>query len=189
MTIERFRWILLAALLLCQMLGHELAPAVAVASPGKARSADDAAIRAMLAAQAEAWNRGDAATWSKPFAQDADFVNIFGMVFTTRKEIEDRHAAIFVSIFKGSHTTVEVRRMVFLTPRLAVVDTDHVVTGYGALPATLHPVDGALRTRMKYVMQKRGTGWSIIAAQNTELKPPPAPRPAAAPKASGALGQ
>lgn len=177
MSIDRYRWILLVALLLGPMLG----PGVAVASPGKARSADDAAIRALLAAQAEAWNRGDAVAWSKPFAQDADFVNIFGMVFTTRAEIADRHAAIFATIFKGTHTAVTVRRLVFLTPRLAVVDTDHVVTGYGALPATLHPVDGAVRTRMKYVMQKRGAGWSILAAQNTEIKPQPAPRPAAAP--------
>ena len=165
-----------------------LAPAVAMAAPNKARAADDAAIRALLAAQVEAWNRGDAAAWSKPFAQDADFVNIFGMVFTTRKEIEERHTTVFATIFKGTHTAVTVRRLGFLTPRLAIVDTDHVVTGYGALPATLHPVDGAVRTRMRYVMQKGRTGWSIVAAQNTEIKPQPAPRPAA-PGPSGSRGQ
>jgi hypothetical protein len=52
-----------------------------------------------------------------------------------------------------------------------------VVTGYGALPAAIHPVDGALRTRMKYVLRKSGKGWSVVAAQNTEMKPLPA-RPA-----------
>jgi uncharacterized protein (TIGR02246 family) len=183
-TSELHRWILLAALLLGQML----VPAVVAAAPDRARAADDAAIRALLAAQVEAWNRGDAAAWSKPFAPDADFVNIFGMVFTTRKEIEERHAAIFATFFQGTRTEVTVRRLVFLTPRLAIVDTDHAVTGHGALPATLHPVDGALRTRMKYVMQKGRAGWSIVAAQNTELKPRPAPQPAA-PGSPGARNQ
>jgi uncharacterized protein (TIGR02246 family) len=172
------RFVLVVALLLGGLLG----PGPASAEQSKARAADETAIRALMSAQAEAWNRGDAAAWSKDFAADADFVNIFGMVFSGRKEIEERHAAVFASFFKGSQTTVTVRRVVFLAPRLAIVDSDHVVTGYGALPATLHPVDGAVRTRMKYVMRRGPKSWSIVAAQNTEIKPLPARQPAAAPK-------
>jgi uncharacterized protein (TIGR02246 family) len=174
-TSKSHRFVLVVALL----LGHTLGLGPAAAEQGKARSTDETAIRAMMAAQADAWNRGDAAAWSKDFAQDADFVNIFGMVFSGRKEIEERHAGIFASIFKGSQSAVTVRRVVFLTPRLAIVDSDHVVTGYGALPPTLHPVDGAVRTRMKYVMRKGPKGWVIVAAQNTEMKPLPARQPAA----------
>jgi uncharacterized protein (TIGR02246 family) len=147
-----------------------------MARPGT--QSDEAAIRALLAAQAEAWNRGDAAAWSAVFEPGADFVNVFGTVFSGRDQIEERHAAIFDTFFKGSRTTVTVRRLVFLTPRLAIVDSDHVVTDYGALPPSLHPVDGAVRTRMKYVMRKSGRHWNVVAAQNTEMKPP-ARRPAA----------
>lgn len=178
-TGKTHRFVLVAVLL----AGHVLAPELAVAERGKP-TADETAIRALVAAQAEAWNRGDAAAWSKDFAPDADFVNIFGMVFSGRTEIEDRHAGIFASFFKGSRTTVTVRRLVFPAPRVAIVDTDHVVTGYGALPPVLHPVDGAVRTRMKYVMSKGPTGWRIVAAQNTEMKPLP-PRPPAATPAPG----
>lgn len=177
-TRKPHRFVLVVALL----LGHTLGLGPVAAEEGKAKLADETAIRAMLVAQAEAWNRGDAAAWSKDFAPDADFVNIFGMVFSGRKEIEIRHAAVFASFFKGSQSTVTVRRLMFLAPRLAIVDSDHVVTGYGALPSTLHPVDSALRTRMKYVMRKGPKGWSIVAAQNTEMKPPPAQPPAAATK-------
>jgi uncharacterized protein (TIGR02246 family) len=157
-------------------LGVLAAAGPSAAGPGK--PSDEAAIRALLAAQAEAWNRGDAAAWSKVFEPDADFVNIVGMVFSGRKEIEERHATVFATFFKGTQTAVTVRRLVFLTPRLAIVDSDHVVTGYGALPATIHTVDGAVRTRMKYVLRKSARGWSVVAAQNTDIKPPPARPPA-----------
>jgi uncharacterized protein (TIGR02246 family) len=167
--------VVVVALVVAFVLGALASAGPAAAGP--AQQQDEAAIRALLAAQAEAWNRGDAPAWSKVFEPDADFVNIFGMVFSGRKEIEERHAGVFATFFKGSQTAVTVRRVVFLSPRLAVVDSDHVVTGYGALPATLHPVDGAVRTRMKYVLRKRGKTWSVVAAQNTEIKPLPA-RPA-----------
>lgn len=181
MTSKPHRLVLVTVLL----LGPLLAPDPAAAEQGKARHSDETTIRAMVAAQTAAWNRGDATAWSKDFAADADFVNIFGMVFSGRQEIEKRHAAIFASIFEGSRSTVTVRRLTFPAPELAIVDTDHVVTGYGALPATLHPVDGAVRTRMKYVMRKGPTGWSIVAAQNTEIKPRPARPSTARPKRPG----
>jgi uncharacterized protein (TIGR02246 family) len=139
------------------------------------RGKDEAAIRQLVAAQAEAWNRHDATAWSKDFAPDADFVNIFGMVFQGRPEIEKRHAAIFASIFKDSRTKVTVRRLVFLGPDVAIVDTDHEVTGHGGLPPGVQNSDdsGTLRTRMKYVMKKTGGTWQITAGQNTDVKPAP----------------
>ena len=165
----------LAAALVLGLLATATGPAAA--GPGK--KSDETAIRALLAAQVEAWNRGDAAAWSTVFEPDADFVNIAGMVFSGRKEIEERHADVFATFFKGSQTAVTVRRVVFLTPRLAIVDSDHVVTGYGALPPTIHATDGALRTRMKYVLRKGARGWAVLAAQNTDVKPLPARPPAA----------
>ena len=94
-----------------------------------------------MAAQAEAWNRHDATAWSKDFAPDADFVNIVGTVFQGREEIEKRHAGIFASVFKTSSTKVTVRRIVFLGPDVAIVDTDHEVTGHSGLPPGVQNTD------------------------------------------------
>ncbi len=154
------------------LLALALAPAAHGEEP---RNPEEATIRQMVADQAEAWNRQDAKAWSKHFAPDADFVNIFGMVFQGRTEIEARHAAIFATIFKGSRTQVTIRRLVFPAPDLALVDTEHAVTGYSGLPPTVHPTGepAALRTRMKYVMKKAHGQWTIIAGQNTDVKPPP----------------
>ena len=170
----------------CVLFALTLLPVAASARDTGSPSADEAAIRKLVAEQTEAWNRHDATAWSKDFAPDADFINIFGGVFQGRAEIEKRHADIFLTLFKDSHTEVTVRRLVFLgkAKDVAVVDTDHVVTGYGELPPTVRPSGepAALRTRMKYVMQKVKGRWLIVAGQNTDVKPRPVAPPPVTPK-------
>jgi uncharacterized protein (TIGR02246 family) len=162
------RTLLLAVLVSLFMWGPE-------AQAQEARSQDEAAIRALVAAQAEAWNRHDAAAWSKDFAPDADFINIVGTVFQGRAEIEKRHAGIFASIFKESRTKVTVRQVVFLGPEVAVVSMVHEVTGHAGLPPGVQNSDesGTLRTQMKYVMRKSAGAWQIVSGQNTDVKPAP----------------
>lgn len=177
------------ALFLAGVLSLVLVPMAARAD--KTHGKDEAAIRQLVAAQAEAWNRHDATAWSKDFAPDADFVNIVGTAFQGREEIEKRHAGIFAGIFKTSTTKVTVRRLVFLGPDVAIVDTDHEVTGHSGLPPGVQNTEesGTLRTRMKYVMKKVKGAWQIAAGQNTDVKPapkgpaaPPAPPAAVEPK-------
>lgn len=149
-------------------------PAHAEGAKGQAR--EEAVLRQLVAEQTEAWNRHDAAAWSKDFAPDADFINIVGTVFSGRAEIEQRHAFVFASVFKESHTEVTVRKVRFLEPGVAVVDTEHVVTGYTGLPPGVQPSEpGVLRTRMRYVMKRTGGRWWILAGQNTDVKPAPVP--------------
>jgi uncharacterized protein (TIGR02246 family) len=165
----------------CFLFALTLLPALASARDTGSPSADETAIRKLVAEQTEAWNRHDAAAWSKDFAPEADFVNIFGGVFQGREEIAKRHADIFLTLFKDSHTEVTVRRLVFIgkAKDVAVVDADHVVTGYGELPPTIRASGepAALRTRMKYVLQKVKGRWLIIAGQNTDVKPRPVAPP------------
>lgn len=142
------------------------------------RAQADRDIRQLVSAQTQAWNAHDAAAWTHDFTDDADFVNIVGTVFQGREEIETRHAAIFASIFKASHAEVTVRKLTFLAPDIAVVDTVHEVTGHTGLPPGVQNTqEGLLRTQMKYVMKHTDTGWRIVTGQNTDVKPPPPPRP------------
>jgi uncharacterized protein (TIGR02246 family) len=161
----------------CFLFALTLLPTVASARDTGSPNADEVAIRKLVTEQTEAWNRHDAAAWSKDFAPEADFVNIFGGIFQGRAEIEKRHAEIFLTLFKDSHTEVTVRRLVFLgkAKDVAVVDTDHVVTGHGELPPTVRASGepAALRTHMKYVMQKVKGRWLIVTGQNTDVKPRP----------------
>ncbi|MDC0708861.1 SgcJ/EcaC family oxidoreductase [Stigmatella sp. ncwal1] len=135
---------------------------------------DERDLHQLVAVQAEAWNSGDAVAWSKDFTQDADFVNIVGSVFEGHDQIEQRHAAIFSTLFKGSQVKVTVRKIVFPQEDIAVVDTVHEVTGHGGLPPGVQNTEpGLLRTRMKYVMRKTAGKWQILAGQNTDAKPVP----------------
>jgi len=152
--------------------GAVLVLALAAAGAPEGHAQDEAALRALVARQAEAWNRSDAAAWSKDFAPTADFVNIVGMVFNGRAEIEKRHAAIFATVFKGSRTQVTVRKVSFPRPDVALLETEHEVTQFGALPPGIQPTEpGVLKTRMKYVLTREQAGWQIVAAQNTAVNP------------------
>ncbi|WNG41690.1 SgcJ/EcaC family oxidoreductase [Archangium violaceum] len=133
---------------------------------------DEMEIRQLVAAQTEAWNKGDAAAWTKDFTPDSEFINIVGSVFEGREQIEQRHAAIFATLFKGSQDKVTVRKIVFPEPNIAVVDAVHEVTGHSGLPPGVQNTEsGLLRTQMKYVMKKTDGQWQILAGHNTDVKP------------------
>jgi uncharacterized protein (TIGR02246 family) len=138
-------------------------------------AADSAAIRAIVADFDSAWANSDAARWASHYAEDADFVNILGMVMPSRETMQARHHDIFTGVFKGSKHTGTIRRMRFLGSTIAVVDVDLEVMGFKALPPGSQPTEpGVLRTRMKHVMTKSGEQWVIVASQNTAVVPIPA---------------
>src|SRR6476620_8316207 len=133
-------------------------------------SADvEADIRALIAAQAAAWNRHDAKSWAEPFQPSAEFINILGTPFSGKPAIEGITTRIFASIFKNSRDSVTVRKIVMVTPDLAIVHYEHAVSGYTALPPGIQPSEvgadgkGVLRTIMVYVLQRGSDGkWMIV---------------------------
>lgn len=147
----------------------------------KARSepAAEPAIRQALAQQAEAWNRHDAKAWVAAFANDAEFVNILGMLLQGRAEIERRHAELFAGIFSHSTVIVTTRKVQPLGTDGAVAETDYELRGYERLPPGIRATDadGTLRTRLKYVWVRGAQGWQIVSAQNTAVLPAPGGKP------------
>jgi len=142
-------------------------------------SADaEADIRALIATQAAAWNRHDAKAWASPFQTSAEFINILGTPFSGKPAIEGITTRIFASIFKDSHDSVTVRKIVMVAPDLAIVHYEHAVSGYTALPPGIQPSEvgadgkGVLRTIMVYVLQRGTDGkWTIVNGQNTAILP------------------
>ena len=134
---------------------------------------DEAAIREILAGQAASWNRHDAAAWSAGFDDDAEFITLTGHLLHGKRDIETTHAVIFATTCRASHVTVSIRRTEFLGPQVALVDADFSVRDYDALPPGIAPSDsdGTIRTRMRYVLQRRGRAWLIVAAQDTAIAP------------------
>ena len=69
------------------------------------------AIQSIVTALVEAWNRHDAHAFAAPFAEDAEFTNVFGMVQKGRAGIEAAHAPIFKTMFKDSRLSVTETRV------------------------------------------------------------------------------
>ncbi len=122
----------------------------------------------MPAAFARAWMDRDAAALAALFAEDADFVNVVGIWWETRPAIEKAHGYALGSFFAESRLVpgrVKVRR---LGEDVAVVHCRFLLTGQK------RPDGGAAGRRstiLCFVMQRVGTVWRCVTAQNTDIVP------------------
>ena len=143
-----------------------------LAAGASAQQSDEAQIRALVAAQAAAWNAGDAAGFAKDVSADVSFTNVFGMVMYGGPLFLDRQKQVLGTFYKGTTKTHDIRKIRFVTPDVAIVDIDNVVTGVKAMPAGITvPADGIVRTQLMEVFVRRGGRWWIEAFHNVDTKP------------------
>ncbi len=134
---------------------------------------DEAAVRAVIEAFIDSWNRHDMRTLAALFAGDADFVDVFGNWFRDRKSIEraltERHA----TVFRSSRFTEKDVAVRFHKPDLAIVHA--VIELSGAVDRKGQPLPPGLGV-ITSVIEKVAGGWHIIALQNTAVatQQPPA---------------
>ena len=128
--------------------------------PQDSRAADETAIRENVKQLETGWNTKSGATFSKPFAEDADYVVINGMHIKGREAIAAGHQQIFDTIYKDTTLALEVKQIRFLRPDVAVVHVSGHRNGPGK---ELH---GGMLT---LVMTKEQQGWTIAAFQNTAV--------------------
>ena len=74
-------------------------------------SNDERIVSDLVAELEKAWNAADGARFGRPFAEDADFVNIRGEHLRTREVIAKGHQAIFDTIYAGSVVRYQVTQM------------------------------------------------------------------------------
>ena len=117
---------------------------------------------------ADAWNRHDMDAFASLFASDANFVNVVGMWWKNRSEIEAAHRATHETIFRDSRLTGDVSSVVQLAPGLAAVHYIWALTG-------AHAPDGSSAGVRKgillLIVQEGPPGWLIKVAQNTDIVP------------------
>jgi uncharacterized protein (TIGR02246 family) len=108
-----------------------------------------------------AWNSADGAGFAKPFAEDADFVNIRGEHMRTRDAISKGHQGIFDTIYKGSIVRYEVAAVRSIAPNVLVA---HVKS---KLKAPTGPLAGEHRSLFTMVLVQEQSVWRIAAFHNT----------------------
>ena len=116
---------------------------------------------------ADAWNAGDATALAALFAEDADFVNVVGLWWSRREDIEAAHAYGFRRIFPGSSMRV-VEVKVRPLGDVAVVHARWELSGQTAPDGSR----GEGRRGVLVLVAQRGTqGWTAVTAQNTDRLP------------------
>jgi uncharacterized protein (TIGR02246 family) len=130
-------------------------------------TADEVMIQHLLAELVDAWNRGDAKAFGERFLADATFTNVNGMFHESREEFDRRHEEIFRGALKGTTITLTPRKVGFIRPDVAIVDTDCGVFGSAVQPPGVQAgSDGALRTCLLLVLVKESGSWWIAAYHN-----------------------
>src|SRR5215831_18728348 len=82
--------------------------------------ADEQVIQEILQQIERAWNHYDSVSLAAVFAEDANFIHIFGGQLDGRAAIEAAHQVIFDTLYKGSHAGFMLRSIRFLRPDVAV---------------------------------------------------------------------
>ena len=135
-------------------------------------SADETAIRAIVADQAAAWNAGDGTRYASRVSPDVSFTNLFGMVMYGSPAFVKRHQEILATFYKGTTKKHAIRKIRFVTADVALVDIDNEVHGVKAMPAGIAvPADGVIKTQLMEVFVRRNGQWWIEAYHNVDTKP------------------
>ena len=99
------------------------------------------------------------------YTNDADFVNIFGMTFSGKDEIEARHVAIHEAFLKNS--TFEI-----LNVKIRETKPDVVIAHVNWSVSNLQ-IPGSEMTEMQgiftHILLKTDHQWKITASQNTPI--------------------
>jgi uncharacterized protein (TIGR02246 family) len=120
---------------------------------------DEQMIQQVIDGWRDAWNRHDMSRMAALVSEDADFVNVWGMHWRGRAQIEREHAERHRTQFKDSVWTTRDVKLQFLRPDVALV---HLLW-------QMPPAREGLFT---WVMVKEHGGWRIRAAHNTNVGAP-----------------
>jgi uncharacterized protein (TIGR02246 family) len=130
--------------------------------------ADEAAIRAILDQQTDAWNRHDMEAFVADAMPDVDWINVVGMHWKGRETVMKAHALLHKGMFANSHMqTPEITMMREIAPNVIVETHINRIDGVGKLPSgAAYPDSGNLIT---LVFVKTQAGWRIAHAHNTTI--------------------
>lgn len=120
-----------------------------------------AAVEAIVKQLESAWNAMDPEAFAKPFAEDADFVNIAGEHARGRAAIVAGHRAIFRDFYADSTTKLTLKAFRLLRPDVALA---HV---HSALDAPKGPLAGRNTAVFSMVLLMTDGRWEITAFHNT----------------------
>lgn len=114
-----------------------------------------------------AWNYHGGQGSADYYAEDADFINIFGMAFAGKQEIETRHIKIHETFLKGSTFEVIDVKLREASPEVVIAHVYWKVSNVQKPRKDL--VNESMKGVFTHVFLKNHEKWEIIATQNTPI--------------------
>lgn len=130
-------------------------------------SSDKEAIENVIKNYAIAWNDHEGKGFGDGFTEDADFVNIFGMHFSGKEEIERRHLHILQTFSKGSKLQISNTRLREVYPGLVIALVRWRVEGFRDPGSDMSQPGNSREGIFTQVFIKQNGKWEITASQNT----------------------
>jgi uncharacterized protein (TIGR02246 family) len=129
-------------------------------------ASQDAAVKQVVAGFSNGWNGHDAAMMCASLADDVRWVSWRGEVYSSRKEVEDVHAKLFVNLYKNTHRTDDVKSIRFVSPDVASVDDYWTMTGAKTRDGADWPYRAGYAN---FLMEKRGGKWIVVSAHTADF--------------------
>jgi uncharacterized protein (TIGR02246 family) len=124
-------------------------------------------VEDIVAGLETAWNDGDGAAFASYCAEDADFVNVYGMHGLGRPAIAKAHDTILRTIYAGSLMAYSVKSVRMLAEDVALMHID------AQLWVPQGPLEGQRKALPSMVVTRQGDEWRIASFHNTFVAAPP----------------
>ena len=119
---------------------------------------EESLVEELVAAEADAWNKGDAHAFSTRCTEDISFTNIIGTSYYGFAAFEER----------------SIKRLCFIRADVATADVNTELRSYAKLPSGIQTGDdGVLRTRLLLAVAPlpvRGQLYGRLQSRDTALK-------------------
>ena len=133
------------------------------------RDREEKAIRHLVERWDSAWNKHDMQAMATLLTDDADFVNVAGLHWKGKTQIEREHAERHKTNLKNSISVTRNVEIQLLSAHFALVHVDWGMSGDTDFDGTpRNPREGVFT----WLMEKENGAWLIRAAQNTNRTPP-----------------
>jgi len=128
-------------------------------------TAEDAAVKQVVAGFSGGWNRHDAGAMCASLADDVRWVSWRGEVYSSRDEVQSVHAKLFADLYKNTHRTDEVKSIKYVG-NVASVDDYWSMTGARTRDGADWPYRAGYAN---FLMAKRQGRWIVISAHTADF--------------------
>lgn len=132
--------------------------------------ADQSAIINVVQKWSNAWNHGAGTGIGDLYSENADFVNIFGLHFRGRAEIEARHVKILQTFLQGSTFSVTDTQLREVHPDLVIGVICWKVDGFHIPGQDMNTPGETRHGTFTHVFINRESGWEITATHNALMR-------------------